>query len=76
MRRELYETFDHLGIPCEMDVDLTPSERALLSGKPTAVFEVGTSKIVAGENQDWEEEILGVIGDNGSFGAGNPREEQ
>lgn len=75
MRRYLYESFDHLGVPYTLNEPLTELDKSRLpeSSKPYDTVRVGTSRIVIGTDDDGEDVIVGVLNDDGTFVKGNLR---
>lgn len=73
MRRILYEIFDHLGLPYTLNEPLTEKDKAVLPlwSDAYATVRVGTSRIIIGEADNGEDEIVGILNDDGSFIEGN-----
>ena len=76
MRRHLYETFDHLGVPYTLNEPLTDIDKALLPPNSNAydAVRVGSARIIIGQDEDEEDMIVGVLNDDGTFVKGTERE--
>lgn len=76
MRRTLYETFDHLGVPYTLNEPLTEHDKTYLppGSKPYDTVRVGTARIIIGEDEEEEDVIIGVLNDDGTFIEGNERD--
>ena len=76
MRRHLYETFDYLGVPYELNEPLTDEDKARLPEGHNAydTVRVGTARIVIGMDEEEDDYIVGVLNDDGTFIKGNERD--